>query len=984
MGVGELRSSVTNRTRDGATTVSASDDATYPSAPGSSHADRAGDGRIARGTLIGRYVVLDELGQGGMGVVYRAYDPELDRHVALKRLRADAARWQRSEQRLLREAQLLAKLNHVNVVAIHDVGVCDGAVYLAMELVEGETLASVIDRSRAAQRSWVEVVELFVQAGRGLAAAHEQGLVHRDFKPSNVMVTAHGVAKVMDFGIARIASASDETTGRVVGAAVGEYEEATEGGAIVGTPSYMSPEQLAAAGIDARADQFSFCVALWAALYGQFPFVGEDSTERTASVVAGLRLEPPRANGVPRWIRQICNRGLQTEPADRFSSMLELLHDLERGRTRRRRRALGMVAAAAAVVGTASYAGAQIHHARGMQRCAEQGDLIAELWNADTEGNVRAALMKTGLSYAAATADRLAPRLERWTNDWRDARVEACVASNLTQSWPAERAAQADMCLDHAWIHAQVLIDALVPADAASVQMAVTAAASLPDPRQCTDTRALEFLANGDDLESGETLDIRRQLARAAALEHAGRADAGRALATVALERAEAHGGEELIAEARVVLASVLIESGDFAQAESLLSAAYRAAGRAGSNRQAARAASLLVVVVGDELGRHNEGFVWGQAAEVALAGHDEASLDYGLLLNSIGNLHDEAGQYVEAKQIHSRALTVRAQALGLDHPDLAGSLNNIANANHGLGLYAEAAKQHRRALEIKEATLGDGHPGVAASLNNLANTLHELGEYEQAERNNRRALEIWRQTKPAGHPNIAITLLNLANAQRDSGQYDAARVSYEEAISIWRVAAVEGHPALAVTLTCFAALCRLVGDLEAADGAYAEAIEMLGKTLGREHPDMASAMAGLGRLRVEQARYDEARELLTRTLELRREGLGESHPDVVSSLHDLARLERAAQRLATALQHYQHALELVAKLDAPYADETEIRLGLVQTYADLGLFDEALAAAESARRRAETVRGPDDESNAELDSWVARISTLRASSPLP
>ncbi|HET6583005.1 MAG TPA: serine/threonine-protein kinase, partial [Nannocystaceae bacterium] len=229
--------------------------------------------RLARGTTLGRYVVLERIGSGGMGVVYAAYDPQLDRKVALKLLHAREERDGDSggRARVLREAQAMARLSHPNVVAVHDVGVVDDTLFVAMEFVEGVTLGHFI---AAGSRRWNEVLDVFEPAGRGLAAAHAAGLVHRDFKPDNVMIGNDGRVRVMDFGLARAAAEITTESSEGSGGSIVELsgvDRLTRTGALVGTPAYMAPELLAGGNADARSDQFAFCVALHRALYGTAP-----------------------------------------------------------------------------------------------------------------------------------------------------------------------------------------------------------------------------------------------------------------------------------------------------------------------------------------------------------------------------------------------------------------------------------------------------------------------------------------------------------------------------------------------------------------------------------------------------------------------------------------------------------------------------------------------------------------------------------------
>ena len=309
---------------------------------------------LRRGDLVGRYLVLDPLGAGGMGAVFAAYDPELDRKVAIKVLlpRYGDRSGSEGHRRLVREAQTMAKLDHPNVVGVHDVGEHEGRVFVAMDFIEGVTLS---DWLREQPRAWREVLDVFLLAARGLSAAHECGLVHRDFKPDNVMIDVRGRVRVMDFGLARAnapgASSSSSSLGSSEGGAASD-DEITRGGSVVGTPAYMAPEQHAGLPAGPAADQFSFCVGLWEGLHGQRPFRGTSILELATAVVEGNVEDPPSSSRVPAWLRRILLRGLSVEPGERWPSMEALRHALGRGTTVRRRRIL--MAAAGGVVASLS------------------------------------------------------------------------------------------------------------------------------------------------------------------------------------------------------------------------------------------------------------------------------------------------------------------------------------------------------------------------------------------------------------------------------------------------------------------------------------------------------------------------------------------------------------------------------------------------------------------------------------------------------
>ncbi len=349
---------------------------------------------LARGTSVSRYLLLERLGAGAMGVVWAAYDPELDRRIALKLLRPRAAGGSEGQARLVREAQAMAKLSHPHVIAIHDVGQHAGHVFLAMEFVEGDTLTSWRTRTR----TWSDIVGVYLQAGRGLAAAHQAGLVHRDFKPDNVLIGRDGRVRVTDFGLARNVGAGEAAAQRSESAPQAglaarsdtrtpdpSSTTITQTGALVGTPAYMAPEQFVGGRIDARSDQFSFCVALWEALYGQRPFAGRTLAQLSEAVVGGAILGPPSEVRVPSFVERALRRGLAPEPDARWPDMDALLHALGRDVVGIRRRrigvGLGLVGALALVLPLLL----DSSDAPSGPTCSDAHERLAGVWDAQIE-----------------------------------------------------------------------------------------------------------------------------------------------------------------------------------------------------------------------------------------------------------------------------------------------------------------------------------------------------------------------------------------------------------------------------------------------------------------------------------------------------------------------------------------------------------------------------------------------------------------------
>ena len=391
------------------------------------HAPLTHEGGLVKGASIGRYVVLGLIGRGGMGEVYAAYDPELDRKIAIKLLKTRDAAAADGRTRLLREAQAIARLSHPNVVVVYDVGTFGESVFIAMEFVEGNTIGYWLE---AKERGWREVLDVYMAAGRGLIAAHAAGLVHRDFKPENVMITKSGQVRVMDFGLAReqvtdapspaqqqaiaggnLAAAMADTfeagsdpdaTAKLGGGGApamltspsGGYlgVKLTQTGAVLGTPAYMAPEQFAGASGDARTDQFSFCVALYEGVYRKRPFAGNNVIEIMANVVGGTISDPPDDARVPGWIRKVLLRGLRVAPGERHESMTALLAALARDPAVRRRRWFTAAAGLALLAGATG--GAYRVSAGQHAMCAGGPARAAAAWGAGSPRRDRARVQR--------------------------------------------------------------------------------------------------------------------------------------------------------------------------------------------------------------------------------------------------------------------------------------------------------------------------------------------------------------------------------------------------------------------------------------------------------------------------------------------------------------------------------------------------------------------------------------------------------------
>ncbi|MFO0637321.1 MAG: serine/threonine-protein kinase [Nannocystaceae bacterium] len=475
------------------------------------------------GTVLGRYVVDTLIGRGAMGVVVRAYDPELDRTVALKLL-ADGGTGLHAgaRARLLREAQAMARLSHPNIVRVHDVGVVDEQAFVAFERIDGGTLRSWWHTGR----TLAEILATYAAAGRGLAAAHEAGLVHRDFKPDNVLIDRNGGVFVTDFGLVRVGPPTRPSVSRAM-AALPQLDDAdvTVAGAIVGTPAYMAPEQLEGGEVDERSDQFSFCVALYEAVYGTRPFVGT-TVDRLASAVMREQFAPvPAGRRVPGWLRGLLRKGLRRYPGERFASMHALLHELAAAPRRRRVATVAIATMAAGALAIALGSWSRSRPCRALER----------------DDAARVAAIAAELAAPRASDDPLlrdaATAASAWQQRWSAAREQACRASFERGERSREGFTAVDACLEAA--HAElVALGEQLRAPPSSPQRArvAAAAARLPDPHAC---RRRLAAAEDDATASSAALRVLASLAIAPTPDGSPPADAALPEAALAQARAE-------------------------------------------------------------------------------------------------------------------------------------------------------------------------------------------------------------------------------------------------------------------------------------------------------------------------------------------------------------------------------------------------------------------------------------------------------------
>ncbi|MEM7158581.1 MAG: tetratricopeptide repeat protein [Myxococcota bacterium] len=850
-------------------------------------------GIFERGDTLDRYVVLERLGAGSMGLVYAAYDPKLDRRVALKLLHARGGPEQgtRRAQRLAREAQAMARLNHPNVVTVHDVGTADDRVFVAMEHVDGQTLTKWL----ASTRSWREVIEVFLAAGRGLEAAHQQGLVHRDFKPDNVMLGSDGRVRVMDFGLARAdddgSLDDDEDSARYRSVDVDLASHLTRTGAVMGTPAYMAPEQHMGQAVDARSDQFAFCVALYEGLYGSRPFRGDTVAALGLAAMEGHIEDPPPGRSVPKWLRRVVVQGLAAAPDERFGDMKQLLHGLEVDPRRRRRIVLGATAGVV-LIGASGWATARASRS-GVAPCTGAQQHVADVWDEDRSERVAAALRATGSAVAEDTVARVGDRLDRYTEDWVAMRTDSCRATRIDGEQSEALLDLRTACLDDRLRRVDQVVDILEHADQGVVQRAVGAVAGLPSLEPCADATALRSrLPPPDDADTAAEVErLRGTLGHAQALLASGRDERARKLVDDALERAEALAYPPLLAEAQALSGELSSHAGNHEEAAATLSQAYFTALRVHHDDVAAAAAASLTYVVGYRLARPAEGRQWGEHALAMGLRVGEGQLEEARARHNLGVLANSAGDNDAASTHYERAFALRTALLPADHPDLARSLNALGNVHLRRGEYDHALGRYQEALALRERVYGPNHPAVAGVHNNISLVRRRRGDYAGACESLGQAVEIYERALGSKHPHLAQAVDNLGIALREGGDPVAAEAQYRRALEIRRQA------------------------------------------LGPEHPDLADSWMGLGRALSDQGRHDEAEPLQRRALALFERSFGPEHLAVGSALVGLGIVQMARGDDAAAVPNLQRAATIIEAAMPGSSESVEARTLLKQAH---------------------------------------------------
>ncbi|HEY8377488.1 MAG TPA: serine/threonine-protein kinase [Nannocystis sp.] len=817
----------------------------------------------------GRYVIMKHLGHGAMGNVFLAYDPELDRKVAVKMLRESSRALVPAS--LLREAKAMARLTHPNVVGVFDVGACERGVYVAMELVEGVTLRTWLKEQ---PRGWREVLGVFLQAGAGLAAAHEAGLVHHDFKPDNVLVSARGRAQVSDFGLARVAEASSAdvsgeisdtgATRRGSGASDGSSTIASSRGP-VGTLAYMAPERLMLQASDARSDQFSFCVALYEGVYGRRPFVGEDAAALRRALLHGRPQEPPRGAAPPPKLWKVLRRGLQRDPALRYPSMDALLAELGAIAAERPRRPWRWAAAAGVFAGVFS---AMVFQTSDAERCAAAGEALAAVWT--PEARMTLARKFAAPEGAAGRWSRVESALDDYVAGWKARRTAVCMAAAQADAVATDELRARLSCLEHPRLRLAALVELLTSSSRLDVDDAARAVQQLPALADCDDRQLLALgLRPPDAHERPRVAALRAALERARVRELSGEYARSLEMAEAAVVGARGLDYPPVLAEALYQRGRVEHYLG---RSEAAVASLSEAVDLAEASRHEVLVAEVwqFLVEVGALHWRPNlpvlEWVRRARASAERLGRPDEGSR--ARALQAEGLVARGRKQPRVAESAFRKALSLWAQSPAPDAVAIAKLKLNLATALVDQGRDREAAPLYVEAEQGFVAALGPRHPYVLVALYNLGLLEEQRGRLDAARAAFERALAVARYVFGDSHGKVLELHLALARVDLYEGLASSALAHGAAARQIFEETGAADDEVFAVLGEAQLLLGDYTAALDAAERELALAATLYGadsEVVARAHVKAGEALLGLHQPDEAEARFRAAEALLAR-----------------------------------------------------------------------------------------------------------------------
>ncbi|MCA9706548.1 MAG: tetratricopeptide repeat protein, partial [Myxococcales bacterium] len=835
--------------------------------------------------------------------------------------------------------------------------------------VDGVTLR----RWLKTRHTWREIVDVFVQAGQGVAAAHAADITHRDFKPSNVLIARDGRVKVLDFGLAKyndrdpLASLdederslhpsqtdvsgepgfavrhklrertlnSDDDLMEVIGTSI--RAKLTKVGRIVGTPAYMAPEQYPSLGRHALGpwtDQFSFAVSLYEALYGDLPFGGKDLMETHANIQAGRIREPRREdNTVPGWLFRLLQRALREDPSERFPSMDAMLEALRADPARRTRR-IALLAGGLSLAAFSGFGVMQALDADEPEPCQGARDHLGGIWDEATKATVEQGLVETDLPFAADTARRVSASLDDYVEAWVGQRTAICQATRVRGEQSEALLDVRMTCLDRRLSELGALVRVLETPESETVSRAVTAVSELRRPEPCASVQpGVENTLPEDPGRRSRYLAIQAQLDDANALAAAGRHAAARDQAAAAGQEAARQGFRPLLAVAKVTQGGAHHRLHEAEQAQALLREGILVASEVNDVRTELLGWTELLSVAGMLFEEPQQAAGWQFAAEAALerAGSPK-DLESRLKLN-VGAVLLKQNRFEEAARVGEDALRIALEVGGYGSIQHAQALNNLGIVAAKQADWVLAERRLRESLELKRKLYGPDHPAVAGDGMNLANVLGQHAKttsaeasvraYDEAERLLQEVISFRERTYGPQSPTVARALAMLGLLQHNRKDLAKARLSYERALTILRgLRGVEGDMTRA--LNNLAQLDLAEKDYAQAESRHREALELQLAKYGESHLSVGSTrlllchvLAAAERPADALPECEKARAVLERGFD------GRPNPSLVDLHEKLAEVHQALGHASKAAEHLAEVAEQKRRIEASATQQT-------------------------------------------------------------
>lgn len=781
--------------------------------------------RLASGTRVGRYIVIGAIPPVGIGDAYAAFDPQLDGKVILKLIGVSSIEETDAQvQALLESLEESLKIDHPSVAKVYEVGSFGDGVFVAMEFLEGINLRQWME-ARDEPFPWTEVLRVFREAGRGLAAAHRYGVVHADFKPDNVFIVQRGRVCILDFGLTRLDPSGEfhdpldrSALADDIAAIVDTGTLPDDALSVQGAPHYQAPEVLLGFSATAKSDQFAFCTSFYEVLFGERPYLADDPTALFVAQSRQSVRSVPSGSKVPEWLREVLLRGLRARPAERWSSMETLLATLDRDPSARRRRwATGAVVVGGLLLAAAGIGALALREAR---QCEPDESLLSGTWDSEVRSSLQRPFSASDKPYGARTWSTVQTRLDEWANEWLELRSVACTMTRIREEASRQLLEQRYACLDARLGEIDAFVSLYRDATPEMLDHAGAALYKIQLPRSCIAAPSLKTTALPPESLRERVLVLRHQEARAWVALHSGDEASARESADIVAQEVD-HLEYPPLRVDNLLLRALLDERDAPADALDFL---YEAAAIADSHdlQQLASQAWLGIARLEDEPKR----------AQLALK-HAAFSVD-------------------EAHDGRLAAALIELQG-------------DVAAANQQLGT---ALTSYREALAALD-TASDPNPYAKARLlQNQGDLLAQRGDPTSAERYFERVLELITNLVGSEHPDLVPPLVGLGRVAEAREQLDDAYTFFERALDLIETQTTPDPALQAGVETSMAAIELSRGRVPNASARVDAALTRL-REISPPPTVLADALAVSARVALSQGKPDVAQALLEQALTL-------------------------------------------------------------------------------------------------------------------